>query len=65
MAKLHCKANSGKLERADDTLSVATTISTEIVAGFRAWPVWMVLGWDDIRQRYRRVSILGPFLDHA
>ena len=35
-------------------------ISTEILAGFRAWPVWMVMSWDDIRQRYRR-SVLGPF----
>jgi ABC-type polysaccharide/polyol phosphate export permease len=26
----------------------------------RAWPVWTVLGWNDIRQRYRR-SVLGPF----
>ena len=26
----------------------------------RLWPVWLVMGWDDIRQRYRR-SILGPF----
>lgn len=35
-------------------------ISDELVAGFRVWRVWMVMGWDDIRQRYRR-SVLGPF----
>jgi len=40
--------------------SVENTISAELLAGFRAWPVWMILGWDDIRQRYRR-SVLGPF----
>jgi ABC-type polysaccharide/polyol phosphate export permease len=36
------------------------TISQEILAGFRAWPVWVLMGWDDIRQRYRR-SVIGPF----
>src|ERR1700682_586658 len=39
---------------------IASTFSQEIVAGFRAWPVWVIMGWDDIRQRYRR-SVLGPF----
>jgi homopolymeric O-antigen transport system permease protein len=39
---------------------IAHTISQEIVAGFRAWPVWVLMGWDDIRQRYRR-SVIGPF----
>ncbi len=27
--------------------------------GMRAWPIWGMLGWQDVRQRYRR-SILGP-----
>ena len=39
---------------------IGSIIAAEVVAGFRAWPVWGVLGWDDIRQRYRR-SVLGPF----
>src|SRR5580692_2872750 len=39
---------------------IARTISEEIVAGFYAWPVWVIMGWDDIRQRYRR-SVIGPF----
>jgi ABC-type polysaccharide/polyol phosphate export permease len=39
---------------------IAHTISQELVAGFRAWPVWAIMGWDDIRQRYRR-SVIGPF----
>src|ERR1700724_4653594 len=39
---------------------IASTFSQEIVAGFRAWPVWVIMGWDDIRQRYRR-SVIGPF----
>jgi len=38
----------------------AAVLSQELIAGFQAWPVWMVMGWDDIRQRYRR-SVLGPF----
>ena len=28
--------------------------------GVLMWPLWMQLGWEDIRQRYRR-SLLGPF----
>ena len=39
---------------------ISYTISQEIIAGFRAWPVWVLMGWDDIRQRYRR-SVIGPF----
>src|SRR5580704_3998581 len=39
---------------------IARTISEEIVAGFYVWPVWVIMGWDDIRQRYRR-SVIGPF----
>ena len=39
---------------------IANTFSQEIVAGFRVWPVWVIMGWDDIRQRYRR-SVIGPF----
>src|SRR5580692_11599045 len=41
-------------------IRIAHTISQEIVAGFSAWRVWGIMGWDDIRQRYRR-SVIGPF----
>jgi ABC-type polysaccharide/polyol phosphate export permease len=40
--------------------AAADIVAAEIFDGFRAWRVWTILGWDDIRQRYRR-SILGPF----
>ncbi len=40
--------------------TAADIVEAEILNGFRAWRVWTILGWDDIRQRYRR-SILGPF----
>jgi ABC-type polysaccharide/polyol phosphate export permease len=40
--------------------TAADIAAAEILAGFRAWRVWTILGWDDIRQRYRR-SFLGPF----
>src|ERR1700733_9642855 len=40
--------------------TAADVAATEILAGFRAWRIWTILGWDDIRQRYRR-SVLGPF----
>lgn len=32
----------------------------DIRGGFAAWPLWGTIGWQDIRQRYRR-SIIGPF----
>ena len=31
-----------------------------MIAGFGAWRLWTMLGWNDIVQRYRR-SALGPF----
>lgn len=46
------------IARKSDT--AADVVVAEIFNGFRAWRVWTILGWDDIRQRYRR-SILGPF----
>jgi lipopolysaccharide transport system permease protein len=32
----------------------------DVVEGTVLWPLWATLGWNDIRQRYRR-SLLGPF----
>jgi ABC-2 type transport system permease protein len=32
----------------------------DIKDGLKAVPIWSVLGWQDIKQRYRR-SVLGPF----
>jgi homopolymeric O-antigen transport system permease protein len=32
----------------------------DLLAGIRAWSLWTMLGWNDIRMRYRR-SVLGPF----
>ena len=32
----------------------------DLIEGALAWPIWSRLGWNDIRQRYRR-SVLGPF----
>lgn len=40
--------------------SFAAAVDRDLIAGFRAWPLWTMLGWNDIRQRYRR-SVLGPF----
>lgn len=33
---------------------------SDIVAGLKMWRLWTLLGWNDIRQRYRR-SLIGPF----
>jgi ABC-type polysaccharide/polyol phosphate export permease len=35
-------------------------VNRDLVGAFRAWPLWVMLGWNDVRQRYRR-STLGPF----
>jgi ABC-type polysaccharide/polyol phosphate export permease len=32
----------------------------DIAQGLASWPLWSMLGWNDIHQRYRR-SALGPF----
>jgi ABC-type polysaccharide/polyol phosphate export permease len=32
----------------------------DLYDGLRSWRLWTMLGWNDIRRRYRR-SILGPF----
>ena len=32
----------------------------DLYEGLMQWPLWTMLGWSDIRQRYRR-STLGPF----
>jgi|SRR5215204_556773 len=42
------------------TYAVGNTIAREFIDGFRSSQIWGMLGWDDIRQRYRR-SLLGPF----
>jgi ABC-type polysaccharide/polyol phosphate export permease len=42
------------------TNKMIATVSEEFIGGFRAHRIWGMLGWDDIRQRYRR-SVLGPF----
>jgi lipopolysaccharide transport system permease protein len=33
---------------------------TDVGSGLSLWRLWMLLGWNDILQRYRR-SLLGPF----
>jgi len=38
----------------------SSDIDRDLLSGIRAWPMWTMLGWNDIRQRYRR-SVLGPF----
>ena len=37
-----------------------TLARRDAISGLMLWPVWVRLGWNDIKQRYRR-SILGPF----
>src|SRR5689334_17341702 len=35
-------------------------VNRDLLSGIWDWPMWTTLGWNDIRQRYRR-SVLGPF----
>jgi ABC-type polysaccharide/polyol phosphate export permease len=35
-------------------------LGRDLYDGLRGWRLWTMLGWNDIRRRYRR-SILGPF----
>ena len=37
-----------------------STALADIYGGLANWRLWALLGWQDIRQRYRR-SLLGPF----
>ncbi|MFI4957136.1 MAG: ABC transporter permease [Gammaproteobacteria bacterium] len=32
----------------------------DLVEGFKLWRIWFLLGWQDLRLRYRR-SVIGPF----
>ena len=32
----------------------------DLIDGIRSWPLWFIMGWQDIKRRYRR-STLGPF----
>jgi ABC-type polysaccharide/polyol phosphate export permease len=32
----------------------------DVVDGFRQWPIWSRLGWQEVKRRYRR-TVLGPF----
>ena len=41
------------------TGSLSDAINRDLIAGIAAWPLWTMLGWNDIRERYRR-SVLGP-----
>lgn len=42
------------------TRQQANTARGDLVDGLRAWRFWTMLGWGDIRHRYRR-SAIGPF----
>jgi len=52
----------------DDQISASASLRssqlglaiTDIQAGLRRFELWGILGWHDIRQRYRR-SVIGPF----
>lgn len=68
-AKWYVMTAQYEIERAQDGLGdrsgphlverIAFGLS-DLWQGARQWPLWTMLAWTDIRQRYRR-SVLGPF----
>jgi lipopolysaccharide transport system permease protein len=48
-------ASSPRFHSVDRTDS----LGRDLYQGIRAWPMWSTIGWNDIRQRYRR-SVFGP-----
>ena len=50
----------GDCQQLAPALSQAALALFDLVRGARAHHLWYLLGWQDIRQRYRR-SVLGPF----
>jgi len=42
------------------TFQVRGWLGHDLRDGVRSWRLWTMLGWNDIRRRYRR-SVLGPF----
>jgi ABC-type polysaccharide/polyol phosphate export permease len=52
------EAQSGEVRLG--TTALREPLGADLIAGFRAWSLWTMLGWNDIKQRYRR-SVLGPF----
>ncbi|MFH0823261.1 MAG: ABC transporter permease [Pseudomonadota bacterium] len=43
-----------------DTSAGVSLALADMAAGLKAWEIWGVLGWNEIKQRYRR-TFLGPF----
>ncbi len=52
----------GRAARSEGTqpTTAAALALRDLVAGLQHWHLWGLVGWQDIRQRYRR-SVLGPF----
>lgn len=44
----------------ENEMSAQALAVRDLVAGLQQWQLWGLMGWQDIRQRYRR-SLLGPF----
>lgn len=40
--------------------TLLTRVVLDLAEGFQLWRIWFLLGWQDLRLRYRR-SVIGPF----
>lgn len=45
---------------APERSGILSVAAHDMIEGLRGWELWSLLGWQDIRQRYRR-SFIGPF----
>ncbi|MBM3486316.1 MAG: ABC transporter permease [Alphaproteobacteria bacterium] len=48
------------LQRSPRAAPTGQDVGTDVLAGLGRWRLWGLMGWNDIRQRYRR-SLIGPF----
>ena len=42
------------------SMTNTSLVGTDLIQGIKSWRLWLLLGWQDIRLRYRR-SYLGPW----
>lgn len=50
----------GQIDEPPPSSTAVKKFLNDLKEGFYAYPIWITLGWKDVRSRYKR-SILGPF----
>src|SRR3984957_6061569 len=60
MTMTHAIAGNERAAENSSSDRASTSGARDLYDGLMNWQLWSMLGWNDIRQRYRR-SALGPF----